>query len=97
MCLVDPHPHEKALAGAAVLDPERSLRDGREGLGVLLSPCVEATGGAGRLKGRHEQRPLPDLYELSSHGGSLDGWSALVVLAGTGQTKPGCAIVSRQG
>src|SRR5215204_4416581 len=71
--LVDPYPHEKALAGTAVLDPERRLGHGSKGVGVLLSPCVEATGGAGRLERRHEQRPLPDLYELSGHGGSLAG------------------------
>ena len=73
MRLVDPYPHEKALAGTAVLDPERRLGHGSKGVGVLLSPCVEATGGAGRLERRHEQRPLPDLYELSGHGGSLAG------------------------
>ncbi len=42
--LVDSHPHEKALAGTAVLDPERRLRHGSECVGVLLSPCVEASG-----------------------------------------------------
>ncbi len=97
MRLVDPHPYEKALAGAAVLDPKRRLRHGGECVGVLLSPRVEATSRAWRFEGRDEQRPLPDVYELSCHGGSVDGWSAIVVLAGTGETKQGCAIACRQG
>jgi transcription-repair coupling factor (superfamily II helicase) len=71
--LVDPHPYEKALAGASVLDPERRLWHGGECVGVLLSPRVEATSRAGRFKGRDKQRPLPDVYELSGHGGSLTG------------------------
>jgi len=83
--LVDPHPYEKALAGASVFDPERRLRHGGECVGVLLSPCIEASSRAGRFKGRDEQRPLPDVYELSGHGGSLDGWSMIDMPAGTGQ------------
>ena len=73
MRLVDPHPYEKALAGASVLDPERRLWHGGECVSVLLSPRVEATSRAGRFKGRDKQRPLPDVYELSGHGGSLNG------------------------
>ena len=73
MRLVDPHPHEEALAGAAVLDPERRLRHGGECFGVLLSPRVEAASRAWRFEGRDKQRPLPDVYELSGHGGSLTG------------------------
>ena len=97
MRLVDPHAHEKALAGTAVLDPERRLWHRGERVGVLLSPRVEATSRTGRLEGRDEQRPLPDVYKLSGHGGSLDGWSVIDMPAGTGQTKPGCAIARRQG
>jgi hypothetical protein len=82
--LVDPHAHEEALAGAAVLNPERRLRHGSECVGVLLSPRVETASRAGRFEGRDKQRPLPDVYELSGHGGSLDGWSVIVVPAGTG-------------
>jgi hypothetical protein len=85
--LVDPHPHEKALACAAVLNPKRRLRHGGKGVGVLLSPRVESTGGAGRLEGRHEQRPLPDVYELSGHGRSLDGWSMIDMPAGTARPR----------
>jgi hypothetical protein len=95
--LVDPYPHIKALAGAAVLDPERRLRHGGERVGVLLSPGVEPNGSAGGLEGGDQKWPLPDIDKLSGHGGSLDGWSVIAVPAGTGQTKPGCAIVRRRG
>jgi hypothetical protein len=95
--LVDPHTHEKALACTAVLDPERRLRHRGERVGVLLSPRVEATSRARGFEGRDEQRPLPDVYKLSGHGGSLDGWSVIDMPAGTGQTKQGRAIARRQG
>ncbi|HYM64433.1 MAG TPA: hypothetical protein VES61_07115 [Gaiellaceae bacterium] len=63
---------------------------------VLLVDLAPGAVGAGL--GVDEQ-PV-EVEEQAADGGGgqvLDGWSVIGVPAGTGQTKPGCAIARRQG
>ena len=78
---------------------EPVLLDEREASEPPACDChleVVATARAidhGNLPGLGE-RIAQKILEAAGH---LDGWSVIGVPAGTGQTKPGCAIARRQG